>query len=292
MAGGRVPGPLDGKKAEPIDRGTLNRQASNPPGPVGVLRHRYKKPWESTSNRRLVEFNSDPRAQRSRAVPYTEFEYRNAFEGFRAPKLSPIRLVPNPDFQATPWENDFDLAFLNGHPKSHPILNASNEVVGHVAYFTYDHIFYPKKLGPLALSDVVDSGLPAFVRKETPDTRFWRQGPVMRGYELVVTPDGEVMAVLSNHDIDGLKSYSTWEYLLAVLTIVDGAMLLRRLVGQKAALAAIDKQIFERAAAAEQRRFALARTQPDPLAATRPAGDAAAAEQRKFALARTQPDGL
>ena len=55
MGGGRVPGPLDAAKTGAIDDGTLNRQASPVPGSLGILRHRYDKPWKVSSNRKLLE---------------------------------------------------------------------------------------------------------------------------------------------------------------------------------------------------------------------------------------------
>jgi hypothetical protein len=306
MPGGKVPGPLDGAKAGPIDKGTLNRQPSQPPGPL-VLRHRYHLPWELSSNRKLVEFNPDPGtlsgAERLRwkhmggdqysNVP-TRSEYESWFEGFRLPKVSPILLLPNPDFQATPWENAFGLTFAQSHPNSNPILNASNEVIGHVAYFRNDQIFVPKMLGNLGLSDVVAAGMPAFVRKKNPNPRFWSDSSRPQvSYQLVVTAGGEVIAVLSARDREGDAYISTWSFILTVVTIVDGVFLVRGALSAagRAALSRIDAQLAKRAmAAAERERLEaagkLAAKGKDALARTQPVWPLAGKDASPFALAQ------
>lgn len=269
MAGGTVPGPLDGAKVGPIDQGTLNRQPSQPPGPL-VLPHRDPLPWELSSNRKLVEFNRDPGTlsgaerlarkhlggdQYSHAP--LRSEYLSWFEGFRLPKVSPILLLPNPGFQATPWENAFGLTFVQSHPMSSPILNASNEVIGHVAYFRNDQIFVPKMLDNLGLrlSDLVDAGMPAFVRKKNPNPRLWSESSrPQTGYQLVVTAGGEVIVVLGAHDTEGNAYISTWSFVVTVVTIVDGVFLVRALsAAGRAALTRIDEMLAKRAMAAAER---------------------------------------
>ena len=272
MGGGKVAGPLDGAKVGPIDKGTLNRQPSQPPGPL-ALPHRDALPWELSSNRKLVEFNRDPGTlsgaerlrrkhlgyplshQPTRSEYESNSEYKSWFEGFRLPKVSPILLLPNPHFEATPWENAFGLTFVKSHPNSNPILNDSNEVIGHVAYFTNDQIFVPKMLGSLNLSDVVDAGMPAFVRKKNPDPRFWSESSrPQTGYQLVVTAGGEVIAVLSTNDREGNAYISTWSFIVTVVTIVDGVFLVRALsAAGRAALTRIDEMLAKRALAAAER---------------------------------------
>lgn len=271
MAGSRVPGPLDGTKAEPIDRGTLNLQATPPPGPVRVLRHRFRRPGE-WSSRELIEYDPDPRRGQR---PHELMDWKNNWKGFRLPKFSPILVVPNPALQATPWEKDFGLTYdyVNRNKTPHPVLNARNEVVAHVAYFTNDTIFYPKKLRSLLpLSDVVDSGMPAFVRKKA-DRHFWQEAPPQKEYQLLVDPGGEVLAVLSTNDRDGVTSPSTLAFILDVWMIADGAFFLRRAFSA-ASLSRLEIELAERAAAAEQRRIerlAFANTQyPHGLDATKP----------------------
>src|SRR5262245_8291347 len=117
MGGARVPGPLDGTKTAAIDDGTLNRQASSAPGPIGVPRNHSS----SELTRTLIEFNPDlPKqlggAERLRwkrmgytqeSRLYTEADARNWFEGFSLSRRSTILLLPNRYFQPTPWERAF-----------------------------------------------------------------------------------------------------------------------------------------------------------------------------------------
>jgi hypothetical protein len=268
MPGGKVPGPLDGAKLGLIDKGTLNRQPSQPPGP-SVLRHRYRLPWEVSSNRKLLELMTDPGTlsgaerlrwkhlgfeQYSNVPPRSEYE--SWFGGFRLPKVSPILLLPNPDFQATPWENDYGLTFVKSYPKSSPILNGSNEVIGHVASFRNNEIFVPKTHDIIKLSDLVPAGIPAFVRKKNPDPSFWSESiPPQAVYQLVVTAGGEVIAVLSTHDTEGDAYISTWTFIATVVTIVDGAILVRGALSKagRAALSRIDEALAKRALAAAER---------------------------------------
>lgn len=294
MSGGKVPGPLDGAKAGPIDQGTLNRQPSPPPGPL-VLRHRYHLPWELSSNRKLVEFSRE--LSGAERLHWKRSEWESWFEGFRPPKDYPIFLHPNPDFQATPWENAFGLTFVQGHPRSNPILNASDEVIGHVASFRNDEIFVPKMLGNLSLSDLVAAGMPAFVRKENPNPRFWSDASLPHTvYQLVVTAGGEVIAVLSTRDREGDASISTWSFILTVVTIVDGVFLVRALsAAGRAALSRIDAQLVKRAmAAAERERLEAAGklaakgkdASPAAFARTQPVWPLAGKDASPFALAQ------
>jgi hypothetical protein len=263
MGGGRVPGPLDAAKTEAIDGGTLNRQASPVPGSLGILRHRYDKPWEVSSNRKLLEFNRDPgtlsaaerlRGHRLGGEYYsnhlTAAEVHSWFEGFSLPRRSAILLLPNPHFQATPWEQAFGLTFVSSHPPSYPIVNASYEVVGHVASVRNDEVLVPRRFASLNLSDLVDSGVPAFVRNENPNSRFWMESSSPQiAYQLVTTPGGEVVAVLSARDRDGVGSQSTGEFILTVVSLVDGYYLVRAAASAvgRAALSRLDRWLAQRA---------------------------------------------
>ena len=247
MAGCKVPGPLCSTKSEPIDKGTLNRQPSQPPGPVGVLRHRYVLGWELSSNRRLIEFNRDLRSgsasERLRArhmgadrysnLP-TKSEVDSYFVGYRLPALSPVLLEPNTGFQATPWERDFGvtLGYTGSFARTtaYPVVNSSNEVVGHVGFLHSDEIFLPKMLSGISLDDVVASGMPAFVRRENPNPDFWVDAAAFSIYQLFTSIGGEVIASFGGHDREGNVYISTKDFIFGVVSIVDGAFLVRGLV--------------------------------------------------------------
>lgn len=298
MGGERVPGPLGMAKS---DEGTPNRQRSSAPGVTGVLRHRYHQPWELRANRRL--FNADPTriSEAERYLwdhpghePFFESlvlggaEANVWFEGFSLATRSPILLLPNPNFHATPWERAFGLTFLSRHPKSSPIVNASNEVVGHIAYFRNYELLVPAEFAGEHLGDVVASGMPAFVRTASPDPRAWDMPHVQTGYHVVVTPGGEVLAVLGSRDLDGAGSQSTLGYILDVLLLIEGYYLVRAAASAaaRAAMSRLDGWLAKRAQAALERErvkaLGLARTQP-------PEAFARTQSARPEAFARTQP---
>lgn len=289
MGGGKVPGPLVGAGSGPVDDGTLNRQASPPPGPTGG--NRDDKPWGQGDHRKLVEFNPDPSkrsgAERLRwkhlgydnaSKAPTTAEYQSWFEGFRLPKGNVTLLLPNPGFQPTPFERAFNLTFATAHPQSYPILTPWSEVVGHVAYFTNPFIFYPRRFSVLKLDDAVDGGVPAFVRQKNPNSDFWREASAQTGYYLAVTPDGEIISVLSSHGLDGVTSASTFSFILDVIMLVDGFLLVRKAFSA-AGRALVDRELAKRAmAAAERERLEAAGKAATSAKNTTPA-----------AYARTQP---
>jgi hypothetical protein len=263
MGGGRIPGPLDGK-AEPIDAGTRNRQASPPPGPLRVLRHRYSEPWENSFNRKLSEIDHRlGEGAGSYAPQPTSSEDESSFGGLRLPGFSQVYLLPNPNFQATPWEQAFGLTYARSYPKSAPIVNASNEVVGHLAYFVNNQILVPKRFSGLRLRDVVGSGMPAFVRSKNPDQSFWQESsPPQAGYSLMVTPGGEVIAALAVHSLDGLVRITNWDILkwvleigLDIMLIADGLILVRMAasVTRRLAVSLLSRELTERALVAADR---------------------------------------
>src|ERR1700733_948003 len=247
MPGSKVPGPLCSTKSEPMDKGTLNGQRSQPPGPVGVLHHRYVLAWELSANRTLIEFNRDLRSgsasERALAkhmgfdhysnLP-TKSEVDSYFVGYRLPLLSPVLLLPNPGFQATPWESVFGVT--PGYTGSlarttaYPVVNSSNEVVGHVGFFRSDEIFIPKMLSGINLDDVVASGMPAFMRKKNPNPDFWVEAAAFSIYQLYTSSGGEVIASFGGHDREGNAHISTKDFIFTVVSIFDGAFLVRGLV--------------------------------------------------------------
>ena len=248
--------PLGKTKIEPIDRGTLNRQRSQPPGPSRVLRHRYVLASElGYYTRTLLEFAE---------IEFEIYGTRITFPGYRLPDLSPVLLMENPAFlfRTTRWEKDFGLTPVNSGLGSSPVVNSSNEVVGHVARFRNDEIFVPKMLADIKLSDVVDSGMPAFVRSKNPNPDSWRDAwPPQTTYQLLTSSGGEVVAVLGSQVQYSGGSQSTWEYIKTVVLIADGWFLVRSFVpaAGRAVVAGIEKRIAKRAlAAAERERLKVA----------------------------------
>src|SRR4029077_19880981 len=107
------------------------------------------------------------------------------------------------------------------------------------------------------------SGMPAFVRRENPDQSFWQESsPPQTGYLALLTPGGEVIAVLQARDLEPLVVISAWaevkfllEVALDVVLILDGLMLVRLAASAatRAALAIFGRQLAERALVAGDR---------------------------------------
>jgi hypothetical protein len=197
----------------------------------------------------LIEFNRDLRsgsaserlyakhlgADRYSNLP-TKSEVDSYFEGYRLPDLSGVLLLLDPytGFQATPWERVFGITVgytgSLARTTAYPVVNSSNEVVGHVRFFNSEEIFLPKMLHGISLDDVVASGMPAFVRKNNPNPHFWVDAAAFSTYRLFTSIGGEVIASFGGHDREGDVYISTKDFILAVVSIADGAFLVRGLV--------------------------------------------------------------
>jgi hypothetical protein len=67
----------------------------------------------------------------------------------------------------------------------------------------------------------------ARLRKKNPDRRLWVGASAQTTYQLLATPGGEVFGVPSARELDGVSSQSTLEFVLDLVTLIDGYFLVR-----------------------------------------------------------------
>ncbi len=228
MGGSRQAGPLGATRGKPIDRGTLNRQRSPAPKPVGsdhpaVLTHRWVD--AATYHRTFVTVEAAARVYHwDLADMYLEVdtgiitpfrdEWIQAYEvdvSARSFALTWMVEKPDQDFAryATPFERQRGIP-VKGHLGSAytvPVVVRTGDnflVVGYVATVRGDHLFVPQGfLGNYTLlGKVLEKGVPVFVREgEAAEdlSPFWRRWGLSEfQYTVSTRVDGGVTQYLSS----------------------------------------------------------------------------------------------
>jgi hypothetical protein len=228
MAGCKIPGPLCATRSEPIDTGTLNRQRSPAPKPVGsyrptVLKHRwvdaatYHRTFLTTAayaNRYHIDVLADISLEADVGYPSPfRAAWIKAYEvDVNAKSFAPTFMMKKPDQDfakyATPFEQEYsDLVRYHNVdiPLSVPVVVLHGDdylVVGYVAEVQGTNLFVPDGVAITSsdfskLGEVLERGVPFFMaKKEGP---LWRRASIGEfNYSVLARVDGGVIQFLTS----------------------------------------------------------------------------------------------
>jgi hypothetical protein len=228
MPGYRNPGSLGATPSKPIDSGTLNRQRTPEPKPVGsygpaVLTHRwvdaatYHRTFlttEAYANRNHIDVMADIslEADRGYLSPYRAAWIKAYEVDVNARSFAPTFMMKKPDQDFAKYATPFEQAYsdlVKYHdvdiPPSVPVVVRNGDdylVVGYVVEVQGDDLFVPKGVSITVynssqLGEVLEKGVPFFIaKKEGP---LWKRAGISEAsYSVLARVDGGVIRFLAS----------------------------------------------------------------------------------------------